>query len=234
MQIKINLTPSAPLAVPMNYGYQLQSAIYSKLGEVGASDFIHDTGYGGARKYKAFVFGKLSGKYTVMNKQLVFADTISFEVRSPDFKLCDNLQRSLEINPVFKFFNTPLPVSDIRVTNTHITESIVIFTSDGGVVAHTTLDNGKTIYFSPEGEEFFDRLEDNFKSKYKAFTGREAGGITILPHGKYRKTVTNYKGLWINSYSGRFKVIGKTEYIEFIYNAGLGEKNSQGFGLMNI
>ena len=44
MQILVRFQPSAPLIIPYNYNYQLQSALYALLAEVGESDFWHDKG----------------------------------------------------------------------------------------------------------------------------------------------------------------------------------------------
>ena len=234
MQMKCVLKVGRPLYVPFNYNYQVQSAIYAKLRGINESDFWHDDGFGAGKIYKAFVFGKLSGTHHVVDKHLVFTDEIALEIRSPLFEFIDILQRSFETAPQIKLFDTVLSLSRASLTNRHINASSALFASDSPVVVHETADDGKTIYYSPDSEEFFKRLEDNFYSKYKAVSGFPAEKIKISPSGSYKKIVTSYKGVWINAYMGRFLVKGNEKALEFIYNTGLGEKNSQGFGMMRL
>ena len=76
---------------------------------------------------------------------------------------------------------------------------------------------GKNSYFVPTGNPFVD------------------GGGHLLLHSffagnsgkKENKTV-------IKRWKGRFKVKGHPEFLAFAYDAGLGSRNSQGFGMVNV
>jgi len=43
-----------------------------------------------------------------------------------------------------------------------------------------------------------------------------------------------YKGFIIKGWMGKFRLRGNPELIKFSYEAGLGAKNSQGFGMWEI
>ncbi|WP_448575536.1 CRISPR-associated endoribonuclease Cas6, partial [Thermomicrobium sp.] len=44
------------------------------------------------------------------------------------------------------------------------------------------------------------------------------------------KRLERYKGTWIEGWTGRFLIEGPPEYLRLALEAGLGAKNSQGFG----
>lgn len=234
MQLQITLRADGEPCFPLNYNHQLQSAIYSKLSEADASDSRHDVGFGGAKNFKAFVFGALRGRHTVENKTIRFTDEISFEVRSPIFQFCDDLQRSLELYPRIKLFDTALTVCGVSVLNRHINSRSIVAAANTAVVVHKTTADGKTIYYSPEEPEFTDGIERNFTRKFISVCGAAPRETDIIPTGSYKKVVTSYKDTWITGYLGKFELRGDRRELEFIYNTGLGAKNSQGFGMLDV
>lgn len=234
MQIQIIFKLTRPFCVPFNYNYQLQSAVYSKLAEINESDFWHDNGYGEKNKFKAFVLGSLKGNYTIIDKHLCFTDTVSFELRSPVFEFCDAFQRSLELNPHIKLFDTVLDVYGANIINKHINSNSVVFETVTPVVVRSTLPDGYTLYYSPTDVEFVKGIKQNFIKKYSAVYGECPTEIEVNPLGIHKKVVTNYKGTWINAYNGRYELKGDSKSLEFIYNSGLGIKNAQGFGMVRI
>jgi CRISPR-associated endoribonuclease Cas6 len=90
-------------------------------------------------------------------------------------------------------------------------------------------------------EMFVEQLEDNLRKKYAEFTGINAGNEPIIQRFMFRKQVStkvHIKGLqqivigsiwefWLGDSSQK-------ELVEFGLDAGFGERNSLGFGFMNI
>ena len=237
MQISILFHSAGPLIIPYNYNYQLQSALYALLGEVEESDFWHDKGF---RYYdssfKGFCFGKLEGHYRTYpeEKKIEFEDTISLEVRSPSFDFIDALQRALEKHPYIRLFDTRLDVVGASLMNRHLDNEKLMIQAVTPIIIHTTLDDGHTIYYGPDDENYFTRICQNISRKYTAITGKQAGNITLMPRGTFKKTVTRYKNLYLTGYTGTLELNTSIKTAEFIYNVGLGEKNSQGFGFVQI
>ncbi len=234
MQLKISLNPRSGLCIPLSYNHHVQSAIYRKLGEVGASDSLHDGGFGCERKFKGFVFGELRGKYTVKDKKLTFTETISLEVRSPVPSFCDALQRAVELAPQIKLFDTWLDVTGAELTNQHINRDSAVFRAVSPVVAYHTQADGHTVFLSPDDPNFISYLLNNFSRKYTAVAGAEPETVSISPVGSFRRVVTNFKGTWITGWKGLFSINGSSRSLEFLYDSGLGSKNSQGFGLLEL
>lgn len=235
MQIHLTLKCEKPLTIPLNYNYQLQSAVYAKLSEIGASDFWHDIGFGDDKqKFKSFVFGPLTGTHIIENKKITFADKIHLELRSPVFEFCDELQRSLEISPTIKLFDTSLEVCDAALINRHINNNHVVFKSLSPIVVHSTLTDKTTVFLSPDDNMFVQRIQNNYHKKFQTFYNCEAPEISLKISEKTQKVVTNYKGTWITGYKCKITAEGHFAALEFLYNSGLGEKNSQGFGLVDV
>lgn len=233
MQIILNMKPRNPLIVPFNYNYQLQSAIYGKLREIDRSDFWHDKGFGDSAKFKAFTFGSLKGRYTVRDDKIHFEDTVSFEIRSPIFNFCDDFQRAVEYFPDFRIFNTELDIISAYTNNRHINQSSAVFTAQTAIVVYKSEEN-YTHYFSPEDDEFFTGICNNYENKYTSIFQKAPEPLYIRPVGDYKKVVTNYKHTWVTGYKGKIEVKASSHILEFLYNAGIGSKNSQGFGFIDI
>ena len=235
MQIILQLQPDRPLSVPFNYQYQLQSAIYKKLAEIDASDFWHDVGFGNARKFKAFSFGSLKGRYTVSENKILFENSVSLEVRSPVFAFCDDLQRAIELRPQLKLFDTYLTVINASIVNRHINRSPAVFKTESPVLVYRNAEQGKTRYFTPEEEEFYIGICNNFERKYEAIFNLPSEQIQIRPTGSsFKKVVTRYKATWLTGYHGIFEVKGSPKSLELLYNTGMGAKNPEGFGFIRV
>ncbi len=234
MQIILTMCAPDGLRIPFNYNHQLQSAIYAKLAEAGASDFYHDGGFRSAHSYKAFVFGALNGRHTVAERHFVFDGEITLEIRSPFFDFCDAVQRSAELSPCIKLFDTVLEIHDISVGNRHFTDGEYRFRTNSPVCVFRTEPDGNTTYFSPDSPDFTEYLLLNFRNKFAAITGKDAPEIVISPQLRQRKIVTKFKDTWVNGWKGNYKISGSGQALEFLYNTGLGAKNSQGFGLLDV
>ena len=234
MQLRISLQPEQQLVLPFNYQHQLQSALYRKLGEVGASDFWHDSGFGGERKFKGFCFGALKGKYRVQEKKLHFENRVALEVRSPVFAFCDALQRSFEQSPTLKLFDTELQLAEASLLNRHIHAQQVTFLAQTPITVYETLRDGSTSYCDPQQEEFYVGICNNFANKYRAIAGVEPQGIMVRPAGEFKHIVTRYKDFYINAYQGPIEAKGTPQELEFLYNTGAGAKSSQGFGFLQL
>ncbi len=236
MQIKLTLRPDKPLVIPFNYNYQLQSALYAMLGEVGSSDFWHDGGFGDAARFKGFCFGRLEGKYCAdtENRKIRFENNVYVEIRSPAFAFIDSFQRAIEQHPFLKLYDTRLEIVNATLTNRHLTSGCVKFEAVTPVVVHRSLPDGHTVYYSPEEDEFFEGICNNAARKYEAITGTDAPEILLRPFGDYKKTVTRYKNHYITGYTGGFELKVNLKTAEFLYNTGLGEKNPEGFGFVRV
>ncbi len=131
-----------------------------------------------------------------------------------------------------------ITVADSTVSETKIEASEIRVRTASPIVAKRKASK-KTVYFSPADPEFSEIINSNFRAKYEACYGNMPGsepngGIEAFGADSLRKIVTGYKGLWINAFFCDITLRSKPEYLEFIYNTGLGCKNAQGFGMLDI
>ena len=88
---------------------------------------------------------------------------------------------------------------------------------------------------SPEDRYFPALLNENFRRKYCAAFGREPDtDIQIGRVARPRKYVTQYRReIYITAWYGEFSLRGAPEALDFLYQTGLGSRNSQGFGMFD-
>jgi len=96
----------------------------------------------------------------------------------------------------------------------------------------------KTYYYNPSEKEFPMLIKENIIKKYKAFYRKmpssEEFFIEPIKLDNRNEKIVIYKGFVIKGWMGKFKLKGEPELLKLAYNAGLGAKNSQGFGMFEI
>lgn len=239
MQLIININLDKQLILPLNYNHIVQSIIYRALSVIPEyADFIHDNGYmNGNRSYKMFNFGQLKGEYRIEGRNIIFSNFVSLEVRSPLSMLINILKYSFETNGITfgeKTFNDIL----IEIYDYTIEDSEINIEMNSPVTVYSTDEYmGNTYYYAPTDVEFSDMIDANFKRKYFSYYGVRPYSnveIELLNNTAPRKMVTKYQGLYINAWFGRYRLSGERKYLDFLYQTGLGSKNSQGFGMFSL
>lgn len=239
MQLTIQHNVGRELTLPINYQHILQSIIFRHLQQVPEySAFLHNKGFGmEKRKFKLFTFGPIDGNYRIRGREITFLDTVSWEVRSAEPYFLKLLQESVRMNGLTYGFQEYAEVETTLEDKAVETDAVKIRMLSPICVYATDRESGKTEYFSPELEEFAVRVNDSFRRKYRAYSGVEADSdIELLPLqiDARDKCVTKYKGFYITAWKGRYVLRGERKYLDFLYQTGLGSKNSQGFGMFEL
>lgn len=237
MQLLIKIKNDGIIDIPVNYNYPVQSAIFKVLAEENA-DFayrLHNVADGEKTKYKFFTFGPLIGKNHFHDKKLYFEGDIWLEIRSASDDFMELLERALSKRKCFSLGKHSLQVSDIQKKNHTIIDSLIRIRTLSPIVAKTQTEDNKSVYYSPQEAMFLKRIRESFESKYTVFFGRPPlSSIDILPVSTGKKVVTMYKDTWVTAYHGIFELCGNAEYLQFLYDVGLGVKTSQGFGMFEM
>ncbi len=236
MQFHIKMANSGIFSIPLNYNYQVQSAIYALLRhDEKFSAALHDIGYGELNAYRMFTFGALQGNYAIHNKKLHFDGDFSLEIRSVSDAFCHVLKEAILNQGTIRLFDQVFEIAELKITDYQIEMPEITVLTDSPVIAKAVTETNHTIYYAPEESEFTEQIQANFQSKFKAFYGENCPDkIIISPLGRHRKVVTRYKQLWLTAYYGKFRLAGSEEVLNFLYNTGLGAKNSQGFGMFQV
>ena len=236
MKLIITLKNDSDFSLPLGYNYQLSSAIYSLASyDKAYSSFLHDEGYAyGTGKHKFFTFSPLNGKHRIENKQIIFEGNISFEIRSISEELISVLRSSALSRGKMRLFDKELEIRMIEVYDKTLTSESVSVRTLSPIAAAKNFD-GKTIYYSPEDMEFDKVINLNLYRKFTAAYGEEPPStINYNLLGSPKKVVTRIKGIWITAYHTRFELSAHPQVMSFLYDTGLGSKNSQGFGMFEV
>ena len=163
-------------------------------------------------------------------------------VRSADasliLKLKEGFRKGSKLDSVY--------VSDVEteLSDPTVEESTIVIDMMSAICVHRTdvvEKDGKekkiTVYLSPKEEEFYSRINNSFRRKYEAYYGVAPEEDILLspisvPDKNYHTVYENH--FHINGWKGRYLLKGKRKYLDFLYQTGIGSKNSQGFGMFEI
>jgi CRISPR-associated endoribonuclease Cas6 len=121
-----------------------------------------------------------------------------------------------------------------------ITENRIRIRTLSPIEVHSTLSKGdgskKTYYYKPREREFGELVASNMAKKWEALYGEKCPySLNMEPvRVEYLKSaVLKYKGFVIEGWKGHFWLEGEPEFLQFALDAGLGSRNSQGFGCVD-
>jgi len=228
--------------LPIQYNYILQGLIYNSVRN-DIANFLHKEGFRNKnRNFKMFTYSRLMGDYTIdqRNNNIIFEGVINIIVSSPYVEFCNSLISGLLLKDSIELGKTKLRVIQTTIEKEIVEcDQICIQTLSPIVVYSTVLKmDGKkyTCYFQP-GEPYFNTLiESNLKNKYEAFYKKPApeGKVTIKALNQPKLSIVKYKRIIIKGYSGEYILTGPKSLLQMALDSGLGSKNSQGFGCIQI
>ncbi len=183
-----------------------------------------------------FTFGPFKGKSRIEDGRIEFRDSVSMEFRCAVDSISEKMILNISGNGITigekNFRDIIVTSSDNRIES----EDIIIKMLSPITVRRTDPNSNKTIYFNP-GDEFRQAVISNYIRKYSAFSEADSAPeilfdvIDVRSEDKY---LTRYKDFIIEGYMGTYRLRGYWEALDFLYNVGLGSKNSQGFGMFDI
>lgn len=240
--LSLQSTKNEVLTLPIHYNRLIQGAIYENISK-DLSSFLHDRGFAsGERRFKMFTFSRLSGTYQIdhVNKKILFPKGARLVISSPIKEFCTSLMGCILGDAIIRLGSVHVQVEGINAVKPEVYGASVLVNLLSPVVTYSTFEKmggGKyTCYFQPGEQEFARQLEENLRKKYTAYYGRAAPGgeVAIKPLNRPKQNITMYKQTVIKGYSCRLKLAGPVELLQLAVDAGLGAKNSQGFGCVEI
>jgi len=242
MRIKIQFGFKINSILPFERKYVLSSWIYGcirKANEEYSSKLHFD------KDIKQFVFSDLYilRPYSIMKgngiKALNPKSTIL--VSSPHHDFISNFVNGLlecTDQENLSLGSTQLHVESVEVLKAPEFDDECDFKSLTPVVASAN-ENGKIRYLKLHEEKFYENLKNNLKKKYMLLYAKEyKKEIEIEPlYEKIKGKVSylsNIKGGKILGFKIPFKISANSKMLKVAYECGLGEKNSQGFGMLDV
>lgn len=225
--------------LPIAYRYFVQSMIYNAMeNNSDFSFFLHDSGYVNENKsFKLFTFSPLMGSYQIKNKKITFFDNVSLEIRSSEPAIIQNLICALKNENEVDMGRNTLTVKNCVLRDKTIYQPSVKIKTISPITTYVTRDYTNRIYFSPEDGDFNQLVINNAKRKWlSAGKSEDEFNLSLkrINDIPIKKEVTVYKKSYITAWHGGFVLEGNPEVISFLYNVGLGSKNSQGFGMFEV
>ncbi len=237
MQIFLTLSKDQ-IKLPIASSRLIQGLIYRALScDAEFSEKIHDEGNSfDNRKYKLMTFSELKGKYKAEGQFITYFSKVGLEIRAVDGYVIQLLFSYFSRNKYVRLGDNDVEVTDVRLMNNTVFSERLEIRTLSPITAYITESDGHTKYYSPEDAEFYSMLRTNAERKWRSCYGEEKFEFSIKKYdgARFVKRATRFKNTYITAWHGRFVVEGSPKVLDFLYNAGIGGKNSQGFGMFEI
>lgn len=231
-----------PFTVPVHYNYFLQSLIYRHL-EVHLAQQLHDEGIGeGTKRFRYFTFSRLMGDFQRRDEQLVFPRGAILYIASPNIAFLESLLIHLLTTEEIEIGKERVPLHKVEaVPQPRYQEEVILKALSPITLRETLRQPGEkyTYYFEPRDHDFSDRIINNLRDKVRFWYERDIppGDAYCVPYAvdpPKNFHMVNFKGTWVKGWSGLYRFHAPPEYFQMALDAGLGERNSGGFGCVEV
>lgn len=245
MRVKFQMTSHKKITLPFIHSHILQGLIYKFL-ENEAAEWLHSEGFKyEKRSFKMFVFSDILEKAQIdkTKRMFIFPETISFYLASPVDWILQQAAQNLIRSEKVKLGDNICFISSISVLKQElITDNKIRVKTLSPITIHSTFKkpDGKNItyYYSPFEKEFNELINLNMKKKWKSLYKKESpyGNIIIKPmfDTNKKERIRYFKNTLIKGWTGMFELTGEPELLQFALNVGLGDRNSQGYGMVEV
>ncbi|MCS7242611.1 CRISPR-associated endoribonuclease Cas6 [Candidatus Caldatribacterium sp.] len=243
MRLRITLWAEKSLLLPWNYQHYLHGFLYAAVTgenpEIGT--FLHEQGFAkDHHRYKFFVFSKLFPTRVRSTLQGLFVSPpILWWVASPLSPFVEALALALlksgrvTLDKVFLYAEKVEIEAPPMFAGQLLCETMSPLVTSTGTRKDTKLHK---VFLSPEDPRFSVLVRKNLLRKARAFGIADVSEEHIFfePVGEWRSKLVTVQGTNVRGYEGRFRMEGDARLLALAYDAGLGERNSQGFGMFRV
>jgi CRISPR-associated endoribonuclease Cas6 len=192
----------------------------------------------GKRAGRNIVFNCCFGKDMRIDKKreniVLNSPTFLFELSSPDTKLIAMIYNGLRKNREYAIFDSKIKLKDITPVNTLIrSKDRIRVRSVCPILVKSSPDSGSR-YLLPGEESFYGCLNHFCKVRYEEFFSEEfKGSVELLPL-ELKRVVVKHMGTYHTGFKGIFELSSSSKMLQFLYDAGIGTRTSQGFGMLEL
>lgn len=236
--------------LPINYNHLLASVIYKflKLSDPEYAHFLHEDGYNiGNKRFKLFTFSQLMArKREIIGDQICFRSQVMWYISSPQEAFLRSFTASLMDEGRLRIGRKHLPIVDVETLRVPPFHPKMKFRCLSPITMSTKRErNGKLVmhYCLPDEPEFSKLVRQNLMRKYEAIYNRKPRddsfamefdeGYIRKRNGKVTRLV-RYKNVDIRGVLCPFHASGSPELMFVGYECGFGDKNSAGFGMVDV
>ncbi|MGY4687489.1 CRISPR-associated protein [Petrotoga mexicana DSM 14811] len=236
------------LILPLNYNHIIQAFILDLIDNAEYRNFVHNEGFSyKKRKYKLFSFSRLNGKFSLnqKDKTIEFFDNVSLKISSHDKNLIQYCADSLLFKDDFELLGQKIHVEKLEYDDLEIKNDKIKVKTLSPITVYSTMEQNsskKTVYFSPNDDNFSKLIRENLIKKYLAYydsylpkeISNDEFVIKEANQKRSKMIITKYKNFIIKGWHGTFVIQGNPTLLKIGYDSGFGAKNSQGFGLVEV
>jgi len=244
LQIKLNPTEKTFISLPCQYNEIIQGFIYRHL-DSWLANKIHEKGFKDPetkRRLKFFTFSRLipDKKAFIKDGQIKFQGGITLVISSPLNDFIQSFALNLLKSETIRLKDEELTLSSVEVKGVPEYREKVYVKTLSPITVYSTLRSyegrKKTYYYSPFEKEFEEQLLKNLQRKLRTWSGHTVLSGSIKPYKVSSKNqrIIIYKNTVIKGWDGIFELKLPEELFVMAFEAGLGSKNSLGFGCIEV
>jgi CRISPR-associated endoribonuclease Cas6 len=233
MRTKISLKGKG--LIPFNYNLALAGAVYGpiKKADSDLAYSIHSS-----TDYKFFTFSWLQIPDRKISKEGIFVNgDCYFLFSSPITEIVTCFVEGILGKPVVKIGDTKFEVESVEVMKRPEINGKTVFKTLSPIIVRTAEHQGgrlRIVDLYPTEEKFYENLRENLMKKYKMLYSEERGDIVISPPFRSKQVRIRIKDTFHRASHMMFEAKGDSELLQLGYEAGFGEKNSMGFGMVRV
>lgn len=244
--------------LPINYQYPVSSWLYQVLdrSDTDFARFLHDEGYlHEGRRFRLFCFGDLDARpFRREGDRLRLLGpsarlVMSFALPQAAQHFLQGMLAQQALRLADRHSGVDFLIESVRMLPEPVfTGADVVWQTASPVVVSRPNARGHADYLAPDAPDYAERLYANLMSKYQAHT--TAGGGHLPPPLPYDPALFDLEVLsaprsrlvtiaagtpretQVRGFHYRLRLRCAPDWQAFIWRAGLGEKGSQGFGLL--
>jgi CRISPR-associated endoribonuclease Cas6 len=243
MRLILSLHPDGQsVRLPVHYNEWVQAFIYTHLDEHLASP-LHDKGIPlGKRNLKLFTFSRLLGRCRVQEGWLEPQGALRLVLASPMVDFLESFALHLVQSHRVRLGSAEFLLESAKVAFEEPYRSPVYLRALSPITVYSTLETHdgrkKTYYYAPQEPEFERLVLSNLRRKVLAWTGEDIAedGASFRPYRVSTRDqhIVLYKDTVIKGWTGLYELQAPEPYFRMALDAGLGSKNSQGFGCVEV
>lgn len=238
MRICLNLQTFNEVVLPVHYNYLIQALIYNSISPK-LSTFLHEKGFiYGKRQFKLFTFSRLFGEYKIEDDKIRFNKHVTLYISSPIEQFVKEIANTFLKKNYIYIGRSKFKITQLYFPKKPEIENRVKVKTLSPITVYSTLispdKKKKTYYYSPFETEFSKIISENAKKKTFILYRRDIKSDLKIKPIKVREVILMYKGLVIKGWFGSLELSGPKSLIDSVYETGVGSKNSQGFGMIEV
>lgn len=241
MRLRITWTADRNVVMPWNYLHLLHGFLYDAIRKSSPklAEFLHEQGFiVGSHRYKLITFSLLFPKQAKASEDgLQMKPPILWWVSSPSPAPIEALAMTLTTEIQFRIGKVQLVVERTEVEELPNFEGRCLFLTLSPIVASTGVRKGEKLehkFLSPDNPEFWRVVEENLRRKAKALDLSVSDEPLKFEPVEQRSRLYEVQRTKVKGFEVQFWAEGNPELLKVGYEAGFGERNAQGFGMVRV